>query len=554
MRIEVGCAQARVVESTSDELSWLCQYLVFEDPQARFTNGSPFVELVNRIDNTFPAGFAAKIKRAGADRTTPAGRRDPIDIELVDVRQRPANPEPIDLSFLRDYQRKAVETALAKTRGVIQMPTGAGKSLVVAGIVASVPCKWLILVPQADLLEQFAKHIRERVGEEPGIIGDGKMTFGRITVATFQMLHRQLTKKRDSACTQLLEQVGGIICDEVHQVASGSFSLVCSRAKRAFYRIGVSATPLDRSDKKSIYVIGQIGGIIHKTSSAELRARGFLAAATVRMVRCDQGSTAPTWPGVYGDCVVRSKARNAVVAEMAAKAQKPALVFINQVNQGKMLVPAIKKLGMRVELVWGEDDTEERRKAIADLVSGKLDVIVCSNVFAQGVDIPSLRSVVNGAGGSSVILTLQRLGRGTRVTDEKTSFEAWDVLDGGHRWLRKHGEARKDTYEKEGLAVQVLDPSELGAELVDAKKDEHGFVLGSNQQVAHRAALRREALASLAGVDKLANPRRGKIMRPHQVRGSECAVCGCAATLLPPECVGYRPEDVGENSLFQART
>lgn len=549
MRIEVDCATARVVEATPEEREFLRNYLTFEDPQARFTNGNPIVELLNLIDDTFPSGFAGKVRKAAATRTHLSGRLDPIDVELIDVRKRPPSREAVDLSWLRDYQQAAVEAALTRTRGIIQMPTGAGKSVCAAGIIASVPCRWLVLVPQSDLLEQFAKHLRDRLGEEPGIIGDGQWNPQRVTVATFQTLSRRMSKAKDRAAYAFMQSIQGLICDEAHQVASGTFSFVCSKATSAFYRLGISATPLDRSDKKAIFVLAQLGGIIHKTSSAELRARGFLADATINMVRVEQGSNAPTWPGVYGECVVRSKVRNAAVVQMAQHAAKPALVFVSQVKQGQQLLPAIRKAGMRAELVWGEDDTDERRKAIADLVAGKLDVIVCSNVFAQGVDIPSLASVVNAAGGQSVILTLQRLGRATRVTESKKTFEAWDVLDDGNRYLAKHGKARKAVYEREGFTVRVMEAADLGVSVADPRKDEHGFVLGSAAQAAHRSAIRRDALRELAGVEKLANPRRGRVLRPHEVMGYGCTVCGAPSDALPPECPGYQPEEAQERLI-----
>ena len=552
MRIEVDCASSRVVEATPEEREWIRNYLTFSDPQARFSNGNPVVELVNPIDDTFPSGFAGKVRKAGEARLLPSGKPAPITVELVDVRTRPPPRQAVDLAWLRDYQRQAVETALTKARGIVQMPTGAGKSVAAAGIVASVPeARWLVLVPQSDLLEQFAKHIRERLGEEPGIIGDGQWNPQRITVATFQTLSRRMTKNRDQRAFAFMRSVQGMIVDEAHQCASGSFSFVCSQAVTAFYRIGISATPLDRTDKKSVFVIAQLGGLIHKTSSAELRARGFLADATVKMVRCVQGSNAPTWPGVYGECVVRSKARNALIAQMATVAAKPALVFVNHVKHGATVLPLIRKAGLQAKLVWGEADTEERREAIKDLVEGRLDVIVCSNVFAQGVDIPSLKSVINAAGGSSVILTLQRLGRGTRVTESKTTFEAWDVLDDGNRYLAKHGRTRQDTYEREGFKVEVIDHLSGVEGAPDPRKDEHGFVLGSSAQAKWRADQRKEALQALAGVDKMRNPSRCKVLRPHQMSDGECQLCGASVGNLAPECPGYQPEEASQPSLLK---
>lgn len=551
MRIEVDCATAKVVEATAAERDFLRAYLTFSDPQARFTNGSPTIDLLDPMTDSFPAGFAAKARKAGATRTHLSGRLDPIEIELVDVRASPPERREIELAWLRDYQRKAVETALAKTRGLVQIATGGGKTECMAALVAAVPDRWLILVPQSDLLEQTADRIERRTGERPGLIGDGQWDPKRITVATFQTLSRRMTKAKDKRAYELVRGVRGIIVDEAHSAASGTFSFVLSQARNAYYRIGFSATPLDRSDKKSIFVIAQLGGLIHRTTSAELRALGMLADAKIKMVRVEQGSTAPTWPGVYGECVVKSKARNAVVVEMARQAAKPALVFVSQVRQGNTLMPLIQKAGLRAELVWGEDDTDQRRKAIKDLVEGRLDVLVCSSVFQQAVDIPSLASVVNGAGGSSVIQTLQRIGRGTRVTKDKKTFEVWDVLDDGHRWLRKHGNQRKDVYESEGYKVEVVDSLGAGSgAVVDSRRDEHGFIMGSAAQAAHRAAVRREALQQLTGLDTLKNPRRGKILRPHDVVGYSCTICGAPNDCLPPECPGYRPEEEAQGKLL----
>lgn len=536
MRLEVGYVDAKIVEGTPEERSWLRSYLTFEDPQARYANTSRYLSLVNTIDDSFPAGFVSKV-RAAAAKATPA-----VLVDVVDTREPPSPLATVDTSWLRPYQQLALDTALKRTRGIVQIPTGGGKSVVITALCMRAPESWLILVPQADLLEQFAGHLRNRLGDERvGLIGDGKWDPQRVTVATFQTLHRKLTKGKledRRAVFSLLSTVRGLIVDECHTVAAGSLNLVCSRATRAYYRIGFSATPLDRSDRKSIFVVAQLGGILHQTTSAELRALGMLADAKIKMVRVEQGSTAPTWQGVYGDCVVRSKARNAVLVEMTRLATKPALLFVSQVQHGKKLMPLLERAGVRAQLVWGEHDTDARREALRKLTSGQLDVVVCSSVFQQAVDIPSLQSVVNGAGGASIVQTLQRLGRGTRVTKDKTEFEAWDVLDDGHRWLARHGRLRQDTYEREGYRVEVLDLA-LDAETPAAvRRDEHGFVLGSQQQTEHRQAIRRDALTALAGVTSVRNPRRGRILRPHQLAGYTCGVCGAPSDALPPECVG----------------
>lgn len=543
MRVHVDCAVATVVESTPEERIWLRSYLSWSDPQARFHNGNPVVELFNDFDNTFPAGFAGKVRKAAATRTHLSGRLDPIDVQLVDVRKPPAPRQDVDLSFLRDYQQAAVEAALTRTRGIVQISTGGGKTECMAGLVACVPERWLIIVPQADLLQQTAERIERRTGEVAGIIGDGQWSPSRVTVATFQTLSRRMSKARDKRAYDFMASIRGVIVDECHSAASGTLSFTLSKAINAYYRIGFSATPLDRSDKKALFVIAQLGGVIHRTTSAELRAMGMLADAEITMVRVEQGSTAPTWQGVYGECIVKSKARNAVVVEMAKQCRKPALVFVSQVRQGVALLPMVRKAGLRAELVWGEDDTEARRKALADLVAGRLDVIVCSSVFQQAIDIPTLEAVVNAAGGASVIQALQKIGRGTRVTADKKTFQVFDVYDDGNKWLAKHSRTRCDVYEREGYQVRTIEAADLGVTVADPRRDEHGFIVGSKAQADHRQAQRGAALRDLAGIDKIRVGKRGKILRPHNLIGYECETCGASIGNLAVECPGYRPEE-----------
>jgi superfamily II DNA or RNA helicase len=133
----------------------------------------------------------------------------------------------------------------------------------------------------------------------------------------------------------------------------------------------------------------------------------------------------------------------------------------------------LENAGMRTEFVWGAHETWLRSKILDRLTHDKLDVVVCSSVFQQAIDVPELRAIVNGAGGASVIATLQRLGRGTRRAEGKDSFELWDIVDRGNRWLERHSRERIRAYEGEGYTVETVPefsaPNEKG-ELPDPDK------------------------------------------------------------------------------------
>lgn len=116
---------------------------------------------------------------------------------------------------------------------------------------------------------------------------------------------------------------------------------------------------------------------------------------------------------------------------------------------------AFARVGLRAGYVHGAHTTEQREAAIEQLVAGRLEVLVCSVIFQEGVDVPALRSVVIAAGGQSTIAAIQRVGRGLRKSEGKTSCVVWEVLDRGQRWLEAHARARRLAYQAEGYEVRV---------------------------------------------------------------------------------------------------
>ena len=67
-------------------------------------------------------------------------------------------------------------------RGVIVLPTGAGKTSVALKAIALLSVPTLIVVPTIDLMSQWASAIREKLGVEPGMVGGGRDEKKGITV------------------------------------------------------------------------------------------------------------------------------------------------------------------------------------------------------------------------------------------------------------------------------------------------------------------------------------------------------------------------------------
>ena len=461
MRIDVGVVTARVVDATIEERSWVREYLTFPDKNARFTPSGKPKSMYGIMDN-FPAGMVDLVVKRAPE--------EGYKVEVLD-RTSPVPPLPaeeVDLGWLREDQALAVKIALQRRRGILHLPTSFGKTEVAVGLVRAVPAPWLLIVHRTTLARQAAERFERRSAEHGvdlgrvGIIGDGQWTEGeRFTCATFQSLYAAL-KKGDPRARSLLERVRGLIVDEAHTLPSETFYATANAVKRADYRIGLSGTPLARGDRRSVLAIAAMGPVIYRVRTSVLVESGQAAKSKIRMVEVEQGSGAATWASVYNTLVVKSEKRNKALVGAALRAEKPALLFVKEIAHGRLLEKMLLRAGMRSAFVYGGHSEDGRDVAIDRLVRADLDVLVCSNIFQEGVDIPCLRSVINGAGGRSTIAALQRLGRGMRVERDaqgnvtKDTFELWDVFDRGNSWMERASRERRAAYTKEGHAVELV--------------------------------------------------------------------------------------------------
>lgn len=453
MWITVGNLNSLLSQATEDERSWLLEYLSFEDARARFRTrqyGDGRVRMFNLVSNTFPTGFLPLVKKAGAD----AG----FKVEVRDLRQPPCVVDAqADITWLRDYQLACLQAVETKARGILWVPTGGGKTEVAVAAAQRLPCRWLFVVHRATLMHQAAERYELRTGETAGRVGEGVWDVRRFTCATFQTLYARLA---DPAGLQLLSEAEGLVIDEAHTLPADTFWRVVMKTQNAYYRIGMSGTPLARGDKRSVLTIAALGPVIYRIKPEVLIQAGVLARPKIRMLPVAQLSDKPTWQGVYGECIVRSKPRNRLIVRAAQQASKPCLVFVKEIKHGRLLLDALRAVGVSCEFVWGSDPHERRMAAVKRLERGDIEVLVCSAIFNEGVDIPALSSVVIASGGKSVIAALQRVGRGMRSDGgKKTEFEVWDVADRGNKWLERHTRDRVKAYCGEGYETIV----EVGA-------------------------------------------------------------------------------------------
>jgi hypothetical protein len=145
----------------------------------------------------------------------------------------------VNLPLLRPDQDAAIEAwERGGQRGVIVKPTGTGKTEIALAIIARHQVSALIVTPLRDLMYQWQRRIKQALGVEAGVLGDGRREVWPITVTTY-----------DSAWIYMKE-IGNryrlIVYDEAHHLPGRTLhesALDCL----APMRLGLTATP-ERAD------------------------------------------------------------------------------------------------------------------------------------------------------------------------------------------------------------------------------------------------------------------------------------------------------------------
>ena len=76
---------------------------------------------------------------------------------------------------LRDYQNEALNNwCKASNRGVLVLPTAAGKTFIALKAIQQLKVQTLIVVPTLDLIDQWKKRVKECLNLEAGVVGGGE--------------------------------------------------------------------------------------------------------------------------------------------------------------------------------------------------------------------------------------------------------------------------------------------------------------------------------------------------------------------------------------------
>lgn len=378
---------------------------------------------------------------------------------------------------LRDYQLQlltGLRTSLKTHRRVCAvMPTGAGKGQIIGAIAQGAAAKGrrvLVLAHRSELIEQLSGTLHAW-GLEPDLIAPGHPFEGRpVAVGSVQTVARRLDQ---------LQAPDLIIQDEAHHLVAGNLWGQIIGAWPSAHLIGTTATP-ERLDGKGLGV--EAGGffeaLVLGPSAAELVEQGWLARPQVYSWPLNQASLGhrpegqgprDQGPERQGEFNLQAAARvfgdRAAIGDAISHYRRrlhpaTAIVFCCTTAHAEQLAGAFRSAGIRAAAVSGTTPAAQRRRLIAGLGSGEIEVLTSCMLISEGTDIPSVGGAILLRPTASLSLYLQMVGRALRPAPGKAGAVILDHVGNAHR----HGlptEERTWTLagrrRRQGVAIPIKD-------------------------------------------------------------------------------------------------
>lgn len=330
---------------------------------------------------------------------------------------------------LRDYQKDCLESIHDNYKQgintqLIQMATGAGKTVVFANLIQQKNCRTLVVAHTLELLDQAKNKINMICPElEVGLVNAESREFHKqVVVSTIQSARQPENLKQLQA--QGFEL---LIYDEAHRCASSSSRYVLDaldfgkETKRLL--TGFTATGY-RNDDKGLGEVFQ--KVVFNKSIKDLIDLGYLCRPIGIKIKTDLDLE--TVKTENGDFVTDSLAifmntpeMNELIVDSFIEhaSDRKTVVFGVTVDHAKALENEFKKRGIDSKSVYGSMPQDERKRALDDFQSGKIKVLTNCQILIEGWDCPDISAVIVARPTQSKGLYTQICGRGLRLAPNK---------------------------------------------------------------------------------------------------------------------------------------
>lgn len=330
---------------------------------------------------------------------------------------------------LREYQKNAMREILdLETAGVrkiiLQAPTGSGKTAMASSLIASdtrLGRNTLVLAHRGELLDQMSRSLSDW-GVDHGIIRAGRESSrsSLVQVASIQSLDGGVALPHLSGNDR-------IVVDECHR----RDSVKITDRYPVIRRLGLSATPVDDGGGSGRSALAGYERIVVAATPRELVGAGYIVPLVI---------LAPPLPvqaipsNFYEEdnlskrekVMGKAQVMGDVVKTWLNHGSRRTLCFCCGINHAKRMAETFMEAGVPVKSLSGEDKLEKRRVVLDEFRRGEFLVLLTSDLFNEGVDLPFVSRLLMLRPTDSLVVWMQQIGRGVRSYPGKADCQVFD--------------------------------------------------------------------------------------------------------------------------------
>ena len=374
----------------------------------------------------------------------------PVDVDWIDAyreRRGPVSPQRV-VEVIEEspepppaphfIQQEAL-AALKATReagneaGLVVLATGLGKTWLAAFDSASEEFRRVLFVAhREEILTQAMQTFRRiRPRARLGLYtGKEKSPDANVLFASIQTLGRTHHLGQFAR-----EQFDYIIVDEFHHAAARTYRRLIEYFTPRFL-LGLTATP-ERMDGGDLLALCQENLVFRRDLVAGIEA-GLLCPFRYFGVPDDVDYSNIPWRSNRFDeeeltkAVATTRRAQNALEQFRQRAGSRTLGFCCSQRHADFMADYFSENGVRAVAVHSGQRSAPRASALEALADGRLDILFAVDMFNEGLDIPSVDTVLMLRPTESNVIWLQQFGRGLRQSQGKSELKVIDYI-GNHR-------------------------------------------------------------------------------------------------------------------------
>ena len=381
----------------------------------------------------------------------------------------------INLPFSpREYQVNSLYDCIQKKRLVVLSPTGSGKSLIIYMFIrwflSQHPNeKMMLIVPNVSLVHQIYNDFEDYSSDNLWDVekfcqkiysGQEKLVEKNVAITTWQSIYR--------LPPSYFKAYRGVIVDEAHQAKASSLTNILGKMRYAEYRIGTTGT-LDDINVHQLTLEGLFGVVRNHVTTKKLIDDNYLSDFKIKFItlkypedECKEVCKMDYVDEI--DFILDHPKRNKFIKNLCGHLKGNTLVLYTYVEKhGDLLSEILEELpDKEVFYIHGKIDAKIRekvRKKVEDMDNAL--ILASYGTFSTGINIKNLHNVIFASPTKSKIRSLQSIGRGLRLGDDKESCILFDLCDDFSfkkktNYMIKHGTERMKIYIKEDFEIESV--------------------------------------------------------------------------------------------------